>query len=295
MPVCRHGEHTIHFEQHGARTDPPLILIHGLGGQLIEWPMSLIEAFLAARLRVITFDNRDVGRSGWFDAAGMPDILAAMTAAEAGEPVASAYTLADMAADVVALQDHLGLASAHLLGVSMGGMIGQRVAIDHPQRVRSLISVMSSTGSRDLPGATDEARAVLFTPPPSQEKDAVVAHGRAGADVIGGPHFRSSEVGWGRFVADKYERGYHPAGIARQMTAVMADGDRTEALARVAAPTLVLHGDADPLVPLECGRATARAIPGARFAAIERMGHDLPEPLVATFATQVIDFLNDVS
>ncbi len=267
---------TLCFEQDGGRTDPPVVLIHGIGCQLTQWPCSFIDGLVDHGLRVIRIDNRDAGLSSSLDRLGTPDVRRLMAGGDIDPP----YTLRDMAADVIALLDHLGRAGAHLVGVSLGGMIAQNAAIHFPDRVSSLTLIMTSSGHPELPGGDERAAAMLTAAPADTSPEGIVQHMREVWDVLGGPTFRSSEVGIGRCAAQTLARASNPAGFARQLAAARADTQRWQRLAEITAPTLVLHGDVDPLVPIEAGRDLAGRIPGARLEIIEGMGHDLPEPLV---------------
>lgn len=294
MPNFQGNGISLCFDQFGARADPPLLLLHGIGCQLVQWPEAVIDGFVERGMRVICMDNRDVGRSEKLDALGEVDAGALMAAMMSGQQPKAPYALADMANDARALLDHLGLEDAHVLGVSMGGMIAQHLAISHPGRLRSLIAVMSSTGNPALPPPAPEAAAVLVTPPPAVDRDSLIAHQHAMWDVIGGPHYRSSAEGMGLLAAAAIDRMVCPAGFARQFAAILADGNRVERLARVTTPTLVVHGDADPLVPLAAGEDIAGAIPNAEFEVIPRMGHDLPATLLPTVIGRVHRFIKKV-
>ena len=280
MPTFEATGISIHFEQQGARTDPPLLLLHGIGCQLVQWPQQFIDGLTARGLRVIYPDNRDVGLSGKLSAHGRMDLAQVMTAMGTGTPVDAPYSLADMAEDARALLDHLGLMDAHVLGVSMGGMIAQHLAIAHPERVRSLISVMSSSGDPELPAATPEAAAALVAAPAGTDRASLIAHQENVWNLIGGPRYHSSEEGIGKLAARAIDRMVYPEGFARQLAAIVADGSRVTRLGGITAPTLVIHGDQDPLVPLAAGESTASAIPGATLEVVSGMGHDLPETLI---------------
>ena len=278
MPTARVGELEICWDEVGDPAGRPLLLVMGLASQMIHWDEELCAALAERGHHVIRFDNRDVGRSSKLEAAGMPDVLAAYRAVAAGEPVAAPYRLRDMAADAVGLLDALGIASAHVVGASMGGMIAQTMAIEHPTRVRSLTSIMSTTGHPSLPPARPEAMAALLAP---------VAHDREGNveravqvfRTIGSPGFPFDEAHVRRRAGRAYDRGHHPPGPARQLVAILASGSRRRALGAVRAPTLVVRGTDDPLVPVEGGVDTAQAIPGAELLLVEGMGHDLPRPV----------------
>ncbi len=265
----------LEYDTFGDPTNPPLVLIMGLGAQMILWEEDFCTELAASGFRVVRFDNRDVGMSTQLDALGMPNVLEAMQAAFSGKPVQAPYTLEDMADDTVALMDVLGIARTHVVGASMGGMIAQALAIRHPDRLLSMTSIMSTTGDTRLPQATSEAMQVLLTPPPF-DREGNIARAIAAWKVIGSPKFPLDEDRMRAIFGRAFDRGYHPAGVARQMAAIMASGDRTTALHAVTVPSLVIHGDADPLVRVEAGRATAAAIPGATLVVIEGMGHDLP-------------------
>jgi pimeloyl-ACP methyl ester carboxylesterase len=224
----------------------------------------------------VRYDNRDVGLSTKFDSAGIPNVMELMQQSAAGAPLDVPYTLDDMADDAAGLLDALGLESAHVCGASMGGMIAQTLAIRHGKRLRSLVSIMSSTGNPSLPPAKPEAMAVLMTPPPIDRAGSLDAAVRTWR-TIGSPGFPFDEARIRERAGRFYDRSFYPQGIARQLAAILAHGSRVEKLSKVSAPTLVIHGAADPLVPIEGGRDTARAIPGAELLVIEGMGHDLPE------------------
>lgn len=294
MPIFKGNGISLCFEQFGARADPPLLLLHGIGCQLVQWPQAFIDGFVERGLRVICMDNRDVGLSEKLDALGEVDAGALMSAMMSGRQPEAPYGLAGMANDARALLDHLGIEDAHVLGVSMGGMIAQHLAISHPRRLRSLTAVMSSTGNPELPPPTAEAAAVLVTPPPALDRDSLIAHQRAMWDVIGGPHHRSSAEGMGLLAAAAIDRMVCPAGFARQFAAILSDGNRVERLAEVTTPTLVVHGDADPLVPLAAGEDIARAIPGAELEVIPHMGHDLPGSLLPSIVARIHRFIKKV-
>ena len=202
-----------------------------------------------------------------------------------------AYTLSQMASDAIAVLDALGLQCAHVIGLSMGGVIAQRVAADHPQRVLCLTSIMSSSRAAGLPPPEPAAVAGMLTGMTATTRAEIIAARRQNFDLLGGPHYRSAEVGMGRLSEAAFDRASHPAGVARQMAAVIADVGRAEALAKVRAPTLVIHGDVDPLVPLACGENTARRIAGARLMIMPRMGHDLPEPLIPELLDAIVRHL----
>lgn len=278
---------SITFEDKGPRDAPVILLVMGLGGQLTLWPDEFVDALNARGFRTIRYDNRDVGLSTRFDAAGVPNLKWMFVKSLLRLPVRSAYTLADMAADGVALLDDLGIARAHIVGVSMGGMISQHIAARYPDRVLSLTSVMSTTGNPRLPRAQREAMQVLTSRPMSGDPEDLIAYSVRAAKVIGSPGYPPDEERLQRRVRSDFERGWYPQGVARQMAAIVADGDRRPMLKSIGAPTLVIHGEGDPLVPLAGGRDTADNIRGARLLTIPGMGHDLPLGLVDTLADAI--------
>ena len=271
---ARSGE--IYFEQRGARANPRVLLIHGLGCQLVQWPESLVRGLVDHGLCVVMFDNRDAGLSHGPETPP-PAIETLLAGAEGLTPD---YTLSDMAQDAIDLLDHLGQGGAHVVGLSMGGMIAQRTAIEHPHRVYSLTSIMSSTGNPELPGPEPEAMAAALALTDATPENAVQRHRQAWR-AWGGKHYDSTKIGIGTLAERAVERACRPAGIIRQFAAITADGDRGPQLRGVTAPTLVIHGAADPLVPAAAGRDTAKKVPSARYVAVENLGHDLVEPVMA--------------
>jgi pimeloyl-ACP methyl ester carboxylesterase len=282
MPRARANGMEIEYESFGDPEDAPLLLVMGLGAQMILWHEEFCDALADRGFHVVRFDNRDVGLSTKLDHAGLPDLMGALAAAGQGQPVEAPYRLRDMADDAAGLLDALDLESAHVVGASMGGMIAQTLAIEHPGRVRTLTSIMSTTGDPSLPQAKPEAMAVLLTPAPT-ERAAAIEHGVRLWRTIGSPGFPFDENEVRALAARAFDRGPSPAGVARQLVAIVASGSRRDALAAVRAPTLVIHGAADPLIPVEAGRATAAAVPGAELVEIDGMGHDLPRLLWPTF------------
>ena len=274
MPVARSNGVELAYETIGDPEAPALLLIMGLGAQLIDWPEEFCELLAAEGFRVVRFDNRDAGLSTVLHDRGVPDLLAL----RAGDRSRAPYLLTDMAADTAGLLDALGVRRAHVVGASLGGMIAQQVTIDHPQRVASLCSIMSMTGDFSVGRATPEAAALLGRPPVTSREEAV-AGAVAGSRIIGSPGFPAAEAELRRRASAKYDRAYHPLGTLRQYAAILASPDRTPALREVAVPTLVIHGEADPLVDVSGGRATAAAVPGAELLTFAGMGHDLPREL----------------
>ncbi len=270
----------IAYDTFGDASAPPMLLVMGLGEQLIAWDDEFCVALAAHGYWVIRFDNRDVGLSTRFDEAGIPDILAMMQ----GAPIPPPYTLRDMAADAVGLLDALQISSAHVVGISMGGMIAQEIVINWPNRVRTLTSIMSSTGDPTLPPPRPEAMALLMTPPPP-DREGYIQSAFQTWRVLNGPSFPIDEERVRVRAGNSFDRGLSPAGTMRQLAAIVRSGSRREALGDVRIPSLVIHGDADPLVPVEGGVATADAIPEAELLIIKGMGHDLPVPV----APQVIE------
>lgn len=269
----------IAWDSFGDPDASPLLLIMGLGAQMVAWD----DAF-CARLaeagghHVIRFDNRDIGHSTHLPQLGVPDIQALMMQAMAGKPLQVPYTLRDMAADCIGLLDALNIERAHVVGASMGGAIGQEMAIHHPQRMRSFTSIMSTTGNPALPPPTPEAMAVLFSPTPLTF-DAYLPHYRKVWHVLRGAGFPIDEAHDAERAQLIFLRGLNPGGVARQLAAIFASGNRKPALRNVRTPTLVIHGDSDPLVPVACGVDVADAIPGSTLLRIPRMGHALPIPM----------------
>lgn len=273
---------TVAYRTHGDPAGPPVLLVHGLGMQLVGWPQGLLDALTGRGLYLLTFDNRDVGESTHLSAAPPPDVMAAFT----GDTSSASYRLEDMADDAAALLDALGLDSVHVLGVSMGGMLAQTLAIRHPARVRSLTAVMSTTGDRSVGGATQAAIGALLAAPAADRAgrlEQTVATWR----VIRSPGFETDESEVRARAAEAYDRSYDPVGVARQAVAIQASGDRTARLAEVTVPTLVIHGEQDPLVNVSGGRAIAAAVPGAQLMVIDGMGHDLPAGLWPRLAEAV--------
>ncbi|OYX68528.1 MAG: alpha/beta hydrolase, partial [Caulobacter sp. 32-67-35] len=255
----------IEYDIHGPVTGAPLLLVMGLGQQLTRWPIALIDRLVAEGFRVIRFDNRDMGLSTWLDDAGAPDLPTVFGEIAAGRKPGVPYLIEDMADDATGLLDALGIARAHVAGVSMGGMIAQMLAARHPQKVASLVSVMSTTGNPAVPPATPEALAVLYSRPTTTDVEGLTDHALKAQIIIQSPAWPVDPAVERPKLKAAIERAYHPVGVARQMAAVLGSGDRREALKAITAPTVVLHGDADPLVRLEGGRDTAAVIPGAEL------------------------------
>ena len=275
MPSAQSNGLEIAYEEIGPRYGRPLVLVMGFGVSLVFWEDEFCAMLAERGHRVVRFDNRDVGRSTKLDALGVPNVMEAMTALATGKSIAGPYLLSDMAHDTIGLMDALGIERAHVVGASTGGMIAQTMAIEHPQRLRSMTSIMSSTGSPSVPLGKPEAMALLVRPAAS-DRAAYVDQAVEVWRVIGSPGFPFDEQRVRARAEAHFDRGYHPPGIARQLVGVVASGDRTAALRKVSTPSLVIHGMGDPLVPVEGGKATAAAIPGARLLLIEGMGHDMP-------------------
>lgn len=271
MPSVRCNGIEIEYEVRGDPAGRPLLLVMGLGCQLVHWEDDFCDLLVARGHRVIRFDNRDTGRSTWFEEAGVPD-LARVAAGDAG---AAPYRLEDMADDAAGLLDALGVDSVHAAGASMGGMIVQCLAIRHPSRVRSLTSIMSSTGRPGLPTGRPEAVAALMTEAPA-EIEALVEHNVGIGRMLNGTGFAFDEERQRRRTRRAFARGHNPTGAQRQVAAIVASPPRHERLAALDLPALVIHGDEDPLVVAECGVDTHRCLRGSDLLMIEGMGHDLP-------------------
>lgn len=269
MPRARNGAVEIEYQSFGDDRPETILLVNGLGSQMTRWPEAFCARLVAAGYRAIRYDNRDTGLSSWLDG--------------------QKYVLADMANDGMAVLDAAGVDRAHIAGVSMGGMIVQRMAIDHPGRVLSLTSIMSAP-SPDTLTSTPEAMAVLNVAPPDPKADfeAFIAHQVANARTIGSPGYPRTEADLRARAEGEYRRAFNPPGVARQRQAIMADGDRIPALSKLSVPTVVLHGEDDPLVQPIGGQATAAAIPGAELRMIPGMGHDLPPGLYDIFVDAIL-------
>ena len=278
------GDIDLAYETFGAAGDPPLVLVMGLATQMLGWPDEFCEDLADGGFHVVRFDNRDIGLSTHLDAAGMPDLSPLFS----GKPITSApYLLADMADDTIRLVDALGLGRVHLVGASMGGMIAQEVALRHPERLLSLTSIMSTTAPNVGP-PTQAATAALFSPPATTESEAA-ARAVSVYRVIGSPGYALDEVALSARAEESFRRANDPAGVARQLASIHASGDRTEQLRQLEVPTLVLHGEDDPLVQVDGGRATADAVPGARLVTWPGMGHDLPRALWPQIIEEITD------
>lgn len=291
MPTLKANGLDIYHESHGDEGAETILLIMGLGAQMTAWPPGFYNRLLEAGYRVVLFDNRDVGLSEKLDDAGAPDIPGILQALRSGTKPPAAYTLDDMAADAVGVMDALGIERAHIVGASMGGMIAQLVAADYPQRTLSLISIMSSTGNPELPRSTPEATAVLTQrgPDPREDLEGFLAHSLKSSRVIGSPGYPADPAVQRASALANFERSYTPMGFQRQYAGVMASPDRRPKLATITAPTMVIHGADDALVPLAGGEDTARNIPGADLRVIPGMGHDLPAALHGTIADMVLE------
>ena len=272
---------TIAYESHGDPHDPCVLLVMGLGMQLVAWPDALVEGIVEQGFHVLRFDNRDAGLSSKMTQAGKPSLPLAYLKSKLGLRIKSSYTLDDMADDALGLLTALGIGQAHVIGASMGGMIAQLMAARAPDRVLSLVSIMSSSSRRGLPGPTRAARQALMRRPKAGASQAeLVAHMVATVQALGSPAYPVAERTLQQRVAAAMARASCPDGVARQMVAIAASGDRVALLPTIACPALVIHGAADPLIPVACGIDTAALIPGARLEVIEGMGHDLPPQLI---------------
>jgi pimeloyl-ACP methyl ester carboxylesterase len=273
----------IELDDRGPADGEPLLLIMGLGMQLIAWPEELVRALVARGFRVLRIDNRDAGLSTSMDHFGLPNMAAALARHWMHLPVHAPYSLADMAGDALGVLDALGIARAHVCGASMGGMIAQHLAARHPQRLKSLTLMMTSTGARELPQPGWRVQRALLSRPASSELEDIVARLMRLWNLIGSPAYRPEpEMLRERLIAAT-QRSWRPAGAARQLLAIAADGDRRRLARTIAAPTLVIHGADDALVPPAHGRDLAAHVPGAEIDVVPGMGHDLPAPLLPRF------------
>ena len=277
----------IAYQRLGSPEAPALLLIMGLAAQSIHWPDTLCQELVGRGLQLIRFDNRDAGLSTHLTDAPPPNLPAVL----AGDLSSASYTLSDMAGDAVGLLDALGIEKAHIVGASMGGQIAQTIAIEHPGRVRSLTSMMSTTGNMSVGQPSPDVLRELFTGPRPVTRDDVVQQAIRAFRVVGSPGYPSDDNEVGARAGRAYDRAYDPEGIARQAVATVASGDRTARLRNLQVPTLVIHGLADRMCDPSGGRATAEVIPGAELVLIEGMGHDLPPGLRSQLATRIAGFV----
>ncbi len=293
MPQIRANGITLNYDEHGAKSAPPLLIVNGYSSQMTSWPDDLHEGFVARGFRVIRFDNRDTGLSQKFDGI-LPDMRAVTKAVAEGRKPDVPYVLDDMADDAAGLLDELGIASAHIAGASMGGMIAQLVALRHPQKTRSLVSLMSTTSDPSLPRSAPQAQEALMSKPAAEDKTSVVEHTLKNRRIIGSPGFPEDENWLRGHVAKNYDRSYYPQGALRQWAAIMASPARTELLKKLRTRTLVLHGAADILIMPEAGRHTAACIPGAELKIIEGWGHNFPRTAIPMLVDHIASFVETV-
>jgi pimeloyl-ACP methyl ester carboxylesterase len=279
---------SLEVEDHGPTSGEPLILIMGLGMQLVAWHVDFVASLVARGFRVIRFDNRDIGLSQRFDDLGVPNLVVDSIKYAVGMKVKAPYLLADMADDTAALLDAMGISAAHICGASMGGMIAQQLAVRHPKRVKSLTLIMTSSGARRLPGPSLKVRAALISRPKDpQNVDSVVEHYVGLYRLIGSPAYPASDEYLYGMLGASVRRSYRPAGTARQMVAIVSDGDRSELLTQIRHPTQIIHGNSDPLVPVAAGHDLASKIKAAQIDVIDGMGHDLPMALWPRFVAGI--------
>ena len=280
------------YEESGSRADPVILLIMGLGQQMIGWPDQFVDLLVRSRFRVIRFDNRDTGRSTWIDDNPTVSPAEFVQARQAGGTLPVPYTLTDMAEDALGLMDALGIPAAHVVGASMGGMIGQILAARAPERVGTLVSVMSSSGDPNLPGPAPEVQTRLFVgPPKNATPEQRLEYVAETLRMIAYPDPERAPDAHRNLVECAAKRGVNRAGYVRQLLAIVEDGSRVQRLSAIKSPTLVIHGAADPLIPLACGVDTAAHIPGARLEIIEAMGHDLPPSQMRQIVRLIVEFI----
>ena len=278
----------IEVDIQGPEQGEPILLIMGLGMQLIGWPDELVQLLVQRGFRVIRHDNRDVGLSQGFDRLGVPNVLVEALRHRFRLRVRAPYQIADMAADALGVLDALGIEHAHICGASMGGMIAQHIAAKHPRRVRSLTLIMTTSGARQLKQAHPRVLRVLMSRPQKPDAQTYMAHMGHVLSVIGSPGYPPDPQRLQQRLLASFTRAYRPAGTARQLVAVAADGDRSPLLHRIVAPTRVIHGEADPLVPVPAAHDLVRKIPGAMADIVPGMGHDLPLPLLPRIAEGIV-------
>lgn len=275
MPKANANNILIEYETFGNPSSPPILLIIGLGGQLIYWDEEFCRQLAEAGLYVIRFDNRDAGLSTKFDEAGVPDIMDVIGKVVSGQKVTPPYRIEDMAADALGLLDALKIEKAHICGMSMGGMIAQALAVKYPERLLSLTSIYSTTGNPRLPQPKPEVIGLLLTPPP-QDREPFIQFNLNVFRALTGPGFGLDEKWVRKIMGRAYDRAFCPQGTVRQLVAILTQANRQPTLKGIKVPTLIIHGDADPLVSVEAGKDAAGAVPGAELKIMEGMGHDLP-------------------
>jgi pimeloyl-ACP methyl ester carboxylesterase len=283
----------IEYADTGPRDGIPLLFINGFGSQMTSWPEEFRHGLEAAGIRVIRFDNRDVGLTQKWDGIKV-DARAVVQAMREGRKPDVPYVLSDMATDAAALLTELGIRNAHISGASMGGMIAQLVALEHPEKARSLISIFSTTSDPSLPPSSPEAMASLTTPAPSNDRATVIAHSLKGRRTYASTAWPFDEAVLGELIGRNYDRMFYPEGTTRQYAAIMASAPRTERLKSLTLPALVLHGSADMLLRVEAGRHTAKCIPGSEYHEIEGWGHDMPLPVIPKVIGFITDFIQRV-
>jgi pimeloyl-ACP methyl ester carboxylesterase len=295
MPQVRANGIDIEYESFGRDRDPLILLIMGFGAQLIFWPEALCEGLAARRFRVVRFDNRDIGKSTHLAGESAPDPRALFAEVMAGKRPEVPYTLDDMADDAAGLMDALGVKRAHIVGASMGGMIAQLVAINHPDRAKSLISIMSTTGRPDLPAGNPETLSVLFRPPNSESRDDLIEASISVQKALASPGFPTSEAEMRARAERRTDRAsFDLAGLARQSAALIVAPPRNALLKNVRCPTLVLHGADDSVIPAAAAKDTAQSVPGAELVVVPGMSHDFPPAVVPIYVKHIGDFVAKV-
>ena len=285
MPPAQTNGIELEYETFGDSSKPTILLVMGLGIQLLGWDERFCNMLADRGFHVVRFDNRDVGLSSKIEDGGTPNVLEIFMS---GNTAAAPYTLEDMADDTAGLLDHLGVDAAHLVGVSMGGMIAQELACRHPQRVLSLTSIMSTTGARTVGQPRPDIFAAMAAPAPSDREGFIEFQSNI-FKQIGSPKYPFDEQEFKSLIGASYDRSHYPAGFLRQLAAILASADRTPALGDVKLPTLVIHGEDDPLIVLSGGEATAAAVPGSKLIKIPGMGHDLPPELWPQFIDAIVE------
>jgi len=293
MATIRANGVELEYDESGPPNGIPFLMINGFGSQMTSWSDEFRQGLTGAGLRFIRFDNRDVGLSQKWHGI-VPDVRAVMQDVREGRKPNIPYTLSDMAADAAGLLDALGIESAHIAGASMGGMIAQLVALDHPAKTRSLISIFSTTGDPSLPPSSPEAMAALTTPPPATDRATVIAHGLKGRRTYATTRFPFDEQRVGALIGSAFDRSYYPEGSTRQYAAIVASPPRTERLTSLKVPALVLHGSADTLLRPDGGRHTAKCIPGSEYHEIDGWGHDMPPQMVPLVHGFILPFVQRV-